>query len=219
MQAAQIIAFKDLLRAKFPLAHAAKPPAAVMPTGLACLDAMGLTAGSICEIVSAGASSGTGLLLVSLIRGPKDSLRQPVALVDAADAFDPASVSPEVLEQLLWLRCRRVERAMQATDLLLRDGNIPRVLLDLQLCPAREVREVPAQAWHRLRLLAEKSGTALCTFTAFQTVPCARSRLMLEQPHDLEAMETKREALLAALQGRVVRSAAMPACVVLAAAG
>lgn len=219
MQAAQIIAFKDLLRDRFPLAHAAKPAATAMPTGLACLDALGLTAGSICEIVSTSASSGTGLLLVSLIRGQKDSLRQPVALVDAADAFDPASVSPEVLEQLLWLRCRRVERAMQATDLLLRDGNMPRVLLDLQLCPAREVREVPAQVWHRLRLLAEKSGTVLCAFTAFQTVPCARSRLVLEQSYDLEAMEIKREVLLAALKGRVGRSAAMPQQVAMAAAG
>jgi hypothetical protein len=41
----------------------------------------------------------------------------------------------------------------------------------------------------------------------------------MEQAYDLGAMETKRETLLAALQGRVVRSAAMPARVAMAAAG
>lgn len=206
MQAAQIIAFKDLLRARFPQAHAVKLAAPVLSTGLACLDAAGMMAGSICEIVSAHVSSGAGLLRVALISGEKECTRQPAALVDGADAFDPASVPKEALEQLLWVRCHDVERAMQAADLLLRDGNIPRVLLDLQWCAAREVRQVPAPVWHRLRMLAEKSGAALCAFTPFQTVPCAKSRLVLEEPQMLEAMDTSREVLLASLKGRVVRS-------------
>jgi hypothetical protein len=218
MQPAEIIAFKDLLRAKFPLAHAVKLPAGVTRTGLACLDAMGWGAGSICEIVSAQASSGTGLLLVALIEGKNEASRQPVALVDGADGFDPASVSHEVLEQLLWVRCREVAQAVQAADLLLRDGNMPRVLLDLQGCPAHAVRQVPAHVWHRLRLLAEKSGAALCAFTSFQTVPCARSRLVLEHPHALEAMDLSREALLSALQGRVTRGRQLPEGLTLAAA-
>jgi hypothetical protein len=213
MQTAQIIAFKDLLSERFPEAHAVKLPSPTLSTGLACLDAAGMMAGSICEIVSTHVSSGAGLLRVALLTGEKETSRQPAALVDAADAFDPASVPQEALEQLLWLRCRNVDQAMQAADLLLRDGNIPRVLLDMQWCVAREVRQVPAPVWHRLRILAEKSGATLCAFTPFQTVPCAKSRLLLEQPQILEAMDTSRDVLLASLKGRVVRSSQMSAVV------
>jgi len=62
--AAKIIAFRELLRERFPEAHAVKPPVNALRTGVDCLDAAGLMAGSICEIVSGQTSAGTGLLLV-----------------------------------------------------------------------------------------------------------------------------------------------------------
>lgn len=210
MEAAKIIAFRELLRERFPEAHAVKPPVNALRTGVDCLDAAGMMAGSICEIVAGQASAGTGLLLVALLEGKEEVCRQPVVLVDGADAFDPAAVSPETRERLLWVRCREVAQAVQAADLLLRDGNIPRVLMDLQLCKASAVRQVPAHVWHRLKLLAEKTDAALCAFTPFQTVPCARSRIVLEQPHGLEALDMTRESLLASLQARVTRGGVMP---------
>jgi hypothetical protein len=217
--AAKIIAFRELLRERFPQAHAEKPPMSLIQTGVACLDEAGLMAGSICEIVSARNRTGAGLLLVALLEGKEEACRQPVALVDAADAFDPGMVSPEVRERLLWVRCREVAQAMQAADLLLRDGNIPRVLLDLQLCRTREVRQVPANVWHRLKLLAEKTDVSLCAFTPFQMVPCARSRVVMEQAHGLEALDMVREDLLASLQARVTRGGVGAAGLTLAAAG
>jgi hypothetical protein len=210
--AAKIIAFRELLKERFPEAHAEKPPESVVRTGLDCLDAAGLTAGSICEIVAEQkTSAGAGLVLVALLEGKEEACRQPVALIDAVDTFDPCAVSPEVRERLLWVRCREVSKAVQAADLLLRDGNIPRVLMDLQLCKAREVREVPAHVWHRLKLLAEKTDALLCAFTPFQTVPCARSRIVLEQIYGLEALDVPRERLLASLQARVTRGGALSA--------
>jgi len=210
--AAKIIAFRELLKERFPEAHAEKPPESVVRTGLQCLDAAGLMAGSICEIVGGQkTSTGAGLVLVALLEEKEEACRQPVALVDAADAFDPCAVSPEVRERLLWVRCGQVSQAVQAVDLLLRDGNIPRVLMDLQLCKAREIREVPAHVWHRLKLLAEKTDAVLCVFTPFQTVPCARSRIMLEQGYGLEALDVPRERLLGSLQARVSRGGAMAA--------
>jgi hypothetical protein len=203
--AANIIAFRELLRARFPEAHAAAHARHDFETGIACLDAAGIAPGCITEIASAHGSAGAGLILAALLEGGNDALQQPVALVDGADAFDPRDVPPEALGRLLWLRCRDAARAVRAADLLLRDGNIPRVLLDLQLCPAREVRQIPAQAWHRLRMLTEKGGAILCAFTSFQTVPCARSRLVLEQPQPLEALDAPRAVLLSSLKGRATR--------------
>ena len=205
--AAKVIAFRDLLHSKFPAAHAVPRPAvAAALTGIACLDAIGLAKGAITEVVGEAEGCGVGLLIAALLQR-ETAVREPTALVDARDIFDPCSVPMETLERLLWVRCRDVTKAMRVTDLLLRDGNIPLVILDLQGHAAREVQQVPASSWHRLRVLAEKSGVALCAFTPCVTVPCARARLMLEQRFTIESLEQPREELIAALRARVVRAA------------
>lgn len=206
--AAKIIAFRDLLHSKFPGAHAApRPEAEPRHVGIACLDAIGLAQGAITEVVGAMEGCGAGVLIGALLQR-KTAVREPTALVDGRDVFDPCSVPPEALDQLLWVRCREVSKAMRVTDLLLRDGNMPLVILDLQAHRSREVEQVPASSWHRLRVLAEKSGAALCAFTPCKTVPCARARLMLEQRFTLEALERPRTELVEGLRARVVRSAA-----------
>jgi hypothetical protein len=149
---------------------------------------------------------GAGILIAALLER-EITVREATALVDGRDAFDPFSVPSEALEHLLWVRCRDVAKAMRVTDLLLRDGNLPLVILDLQAQTTREVQSVPASSWHRLRVLAEKSGVALCAFTPCQTVPCARARLVLEQRFTLEAMERPRRELVECLRTRVVRAA------------
>ena len=173
--AANILSFREDLQARFPEAHAVRQMGSSVLTGIPCVDAAGITPGHITEFVSPCGSTGSGLVLAALMEGAEETLREQVALVDGADAFDPRTLSPQALGRLLWLRCHEVQKAVRATDLLLRDGNIPRVLLDLQLCPERALRQVPSQAWHRLRLLAERGGATLCVFTPLQAVPCARS--------------------------------------------
>ncbi|HSI65086.1 MAG TPA: hypothetical protein VLE43_18310 [Candidatus Saccharimonadia bacterium] len=206
---ANILPFRALLEARFPEAHAVRQMGSAVLTGIPCVDAVGITPGHITEFVSPLGSSGAGLLLTALLEGADETLREQVALVDGADTFDPRTLSPQALGRLLWLRCRDVQKAVRAADLLLRDGNIPRVLLDLQLCPERAVRQIPSQAWHRLRLLAEKSGAALCAFTPFQAVPCARSRLLLDRQLPLEVLDVARPDLLTSLNGRVIRRGAL----------
>lgn len=169
------------------------------------MDQMGMQPGRIHEIVSPSRGVGTGVVLSALLDSWGQEMRQPVALVDGADVFNPRDVSTETRERLLWLRCRDAEQAVKGADLLLRDGNIPRVLMDLVLCPPASLRKIPAQAWHRLRMLAEKSGALCCVFTAFQTVPCARSRLLMKQPHGLDAMDHPRAELASQLRGTVMR--------------
>jgi len=47
-----------------------------------------------------------------------------LTLVDGKDSFDPDPFTEAQCQQLLWLRCRDASQALQATDLLLRDGNL-----------------------------------------------------------------------------------------------
>lgn len=205
IQPANIVAFRDFLRARFPEAHAEHGhEVAAANSGLSCLDALGVGLGSITEIVGPPAGSGTGLLLASFLQR-EGTVTELTALVDGSDAFDPWSVPAEALERLLWVRCRKPEQAIRATDLLLRDGNIPLVLLDLQLHSLRAVQGLPSSVWHRLRLLAEKSGIRLCAFTPVRTVPCARTRMVVNHHFTLDDQYAARQNLAAQLRPLVER--------------
>ena len=76
--------------------------------------------------------------------------RRPLALVDANDSFDPDGATNEQLAALLWVRCTGLEQAVHATDLLLRDGNLPLVVLDLMMCDGRQAQAVHSSTCHRL---------------------------------------------------------------------
>lgn len=201
-----IVAFRDFLRARFPEAHAIQPglePAPVAGGG-SCLEALDLRKGAITELVAAMPGSGAGLLLAALLQR-EEACREITALVDGVDGFDPWSLAPSALERVLWLRCREPATAIRATDLLLRDGNIPLVVLDLQAHSAQAVRSLPSSVWHRLRMLAEKSGACLCAFTPVRTVTCAQTRAVLGQRWQLNDLFEERPTLLASLSVQVDR--------------
>ncbi len=201
---ANIIAFRDFLRARFPEAHAAQalPETRAAVTDGSWLDALSLQQGAITEVVTPRA--GAGLLVCGLLER-ESACRELTALVDGGDSFDPWSIDASALERLLWVRSREPSEAIRAGDLLLRDGNIPLVILDLQTHTQRAVQGLPSSTWHRLRMLAEKSGAALCVLTPVRAVMCARTRVRLE--HDFESMEPleNRAALLGALPLKVER--------------
>ena len=202
---ANVIALRDHLRAKFPAAHADRAAgAAPHATGIPCLDAAGLAKGALTEIVGQRPGCGVALLIHALLER-ETAVREVTALVDGSDAFDPWSAAPQALERLLWARCTSPLQAVKAADLLLRDGNVPLVLLDLQLHAPRQAARIPAHAWHRLRFLAEQGGVALCVFTPCELVPCARARVRLDHVFTLEDLHRPRPELIAGLQARTLR--------------
>lgn len=205
-----IVAFRDFLKARFPEAHADLPvcdaPAMAAPR-VSCVDSLGLRKGAITEVVAPVASCGGGLLIAALLER-ENACREFTALVDGSDAFDPWSLTAAALEKVLWVRCRESAQAIRAADLLLRDGNIPLVVLDLQSQPARAVQGLPSSVWHRLRMLAEKSGACLCAFTPVRTVGCAQTRVVLQHRWHLMDQYQVRSALLSALPVRMDRQRA-----------
>jgi hypothetical protein len=102
-----------------------------------------------------------------------------IALIDGRDSFDPATLPPEALRHLLWVRCQEAGQAFKAADLLLRDGNFPLVLLDLVLNPPNELRHIPTTSWYRLQRLTETSSIALLVMSRHSVVASAQVKLIL----------------------------------------
>jgi hypothetical protein len=206
-----IVRLRSVLRERFPEAHprgraegSGEETGPVFETGLPCLDALGIEPGGITEIVSPAPGNASALVLASLLCRSVER-RRFAALVDGRDSFDPQVLGPGKDEGLLWVRCRKADEALRATDLLLRDGNLPLVLLDLVLNPARELKGIPGSAWFRLRGLAEESGAVLLAFTPEKTVTSARLRLSLDKALTLDAFGQTREEIEERLSPRVTR--------------
>jgi recombination protein RecA len=160
-----------------------KPRLEVFSTGIAEVDAGiaretgtgGLPRGALSEICGAGSSGRTSLMfsLLAQVTG-NQSRREFCAVVDATDAFHPASAenSGVDLSRLLWVRCgtssgnrtaafNALEKALKVTDLLLQSGGFGLVAVDLGDIAPEVARRVPLTSWFRFRRAVENTPTAL----------------------------------------------------------
>jgi hypothetical protein len=171
----------------------------VLPTGLAAIDDVtgGLPLGAVTEIIAAAPSCGSHLLLGQLLAATR-ATRTRVALVDAADSFDPSSFPEDTLTHLVWVRCTSAS-ALPITDLLTRDANLGLVVLDLRHVPDRDLRRTPASFWYRLQRAAEPTDLALVVITPRASVPSAQVRFVLNTAHSTAALDADRPVLLATL--------------------
>ena len=178
---------------------------AVWPTGLSQIDNIlngGLPCSAITELTCPKPSSGSALLNFALLRQAQES-RQWAALVDGMDSFDPARIGEEPFPRFLWVRCRNATQALQASDLLLRDGNLALVILDLRMNPAAELRKVSSAMWHRYQRLLEPNSTALFVITPRALVSNARARIELTSQFTLDALDKTENELLTELEVRL----------------
>ncbi len=135
----------------------------VVSTGIPEIDSSvgGLPRGALTEICGPACSGRTSLLLSALASRTAEG--EVCALVDARDSFDPqtASAAGVALQQLLWVRCRNIDQALRATDLLIQGGGFGLVAVDLSDVPPQTVRYVPLNAWFRFRRAVEDTPTIL----------------------------------------------------------
>ena len=182
MSVLQISDLRRQLREKFPAAHRTPVPT----ENVSEPQKLEFAAGHLSEIVAPKPSSGISLIVSELLDEPRDL---PIALVDGRDTFDPASYRNEQCRLLLWLRCHKTQQALQCVDLLLRDGNLPLVLLDLHLVCERELRQIPNNLWHRLKTQARDSGATLVAMTPRPLIPSPHRRLTLNGHFTLDHLE------------------------------
>jgi hypothetical protein len=165
----KIIELRQILAQRFPAQNSS--PIALIATGLPGLDQIlggGLLRGAITQLIAPLPSTGSTLFLQEMIHAFQQQA-QLVALVDGADCFEPVSIA----DHFLWVRCRYALEAVKATDLLLRDGNIPVTILDLKQNREVELRRIPGQTWYRLQRVAEETQTTLLLLTRHRLAPNA----------------------------------------------
>ncbi len=209
---ANIVQLRDLLGQRFPrvrMGLAEKLPARpCFATGVAQIDGLlqgGLPKGVLTELVSAQA--GGALTLRRILRHAAEEW-QRVALIDGTDAFDPAGLNNELLAGLLWVRCTDAAQALKAADLVLRDGNMPLVILDLHGNPAKQLRKIPGTTWYRLQRIIEPTPTALLIVTPKPMVSSAEVRLSLANQFTLQSWEQTEAELVSRMKFVLQRAAA-----------
>jgi hypothetical protein len=151
----------------------------------------GLPKSAITELSSPQVSAGSALLLCALLENAQRE-GHFLALVDGRDSFDPSALGTlgnGRLPNLLWVRCTKALDAVKATDLLLRDGNFPLVVLDLVLNPSAELRKIPQTNWYRLQRLVETAPTALLVVTRVSMISSAQLKLSLDNIWSLTDLE------------------------------
>jgi recombination protein RecA len=133
------------------------------PAGVPEIDRLtgGLPRGGLTEICGPASSGRTSVLMAAMAARTKAA--EVCALVDARDAFDPQSAAEAGvrLGQLLWVRCRNVDQALRAADLLIQGGGFGLIALDLGDTPARMARAIPLPVWFRMRRAVENTPTIL----------------------------------------------------------
>jgi len=144
------------------LVRGARPeiPPSPLASGVPALDRLlggGFPGGRLSEVAGPPSSGRTSLALALLARATRAGAL--CAVVDVADAFDPASADAAGvdLERTLWVRAPRLREALRCSERLLEARGFALVLLDLAVA---DLRIAPA-AGPRLARLAAGTGTAL----------------------------------------------------------
>jgi hypothetical protein len=102
------------------------------------------------------------------------------------------------------VRCSQAFEAIKATDLLLRDGNFPLVIVDLVFDDPEDLRKIPQTSWYRLQRLVETTSTACLVLSRQSMVSGAQLKIVLENSWSLETFEEK--VAISRLQFRIQRS-------------
>jgi hypothetical protein len=201
---AKIVDLRALLAERFP--SPPLPPQHVLVTGIPSLDQItggGLRKNCLTELISPNLSGGSASFVAAMIHSAHRD-RYFLALIDGADSFDPEQLGNDILRHLLWVRCHTTPEAIKSTDLILRDGNFPLVIIDLVLNPANELRKIPQTSWYRFQRLVETTSTAVLVLTRSNTVSSAELKLVLENVWTLQSY--RRENPTSRLQLRVRRA-------------
>jgi len=199
----KITELRQLLAQKFPQQSKSRNGDA-FPTGIASIDEQtrgGLPKGAVIEIT--GSLGGSSLFLSALLQAAARS-RSFLGLVDGSASFDPQAVARKHLRRLLWMVCRNADHAIKAADLLLHDGNLPLVVLDLQLNPPTQLRKIPASTWFRFQQAVENKAVAFVVITPQPMVSSAAMRIIFPKPWTLPSLQRRREHLLDELEIKVV---------------
>ena len=154
------------------------------PTGIRELDRLlsgGFPRGRLSEMAGPASCGRTSLALHLLAQTTRAG--EMAAVVDAADAFDPASAEAAGvrLERVLWVRPPLPREALRSTERLLEAHGFALILLDQTSLPPFPH---PSSVWLRLTRAAASTGTALVVLSTLRTLGAsAELALQLKPTH------------------------------------
>jgi hypothetical protein len=152
----------------------------------------GLLQGAITEVCGSGA--GGSLLLAAVVNAAvRDGFF--IGFIDAVNSFEPSDWANDYLRRILWVMCGAAAPALRAADILLRDGNLSVIILDLQMVPAAQLRRIPVSTWHRFQRVLEPTGTAFVVLSLQPLVESVPVRMAIHTDLNLETMHLPRAAL------------------------
>lgn len=132
-------------------------------TGVAEIDSLtgGLPRGALTEVFGPACAGTTSFLFSAL--SARTEHQEACAFIDGSDTFDPCSAAAAGvdLKKLLWVRCRSIDQALRATDLLLQSGGFSFIAVDLSDISPKLVRHVPLDSWFRFQRTVEDTSTIL----------------------------------------------------------
>ena len=133
----------------------------LLPTGV---NGLSFPRGAITEVYGAPSSGKTTVLQKLLATATASG--EFCTLIDASDSFDPVTAARAGCQfaRLLWVRCRSIEPAIKAADLLLHGGGWGVVALDMTGIPSSIVRKLSMSWWYRFRRVVENSPTVMVVF-------------------------------------------------------
>ena len=196
----KIIQLRKFLAERFPQQ---KITHLLTPTGWSLLDALlggGLPKGAITQLIIPHISAGGAIVLHEMIEAMHQH-SQCVALIDGKNSFEPSTDYP----LLLWIRCQNVPQALKATDLVLRDSNLPLSILDFKQNSETELRKIPGTTWYRFQRIAEENKSTLLTITRHPLVSSAQISILLTHQLRIDDLTSFRPEIINLFSLEIVR--------------
>ncbi len=178
------------------------------PTGWSPLDSLlggGLPKGAITQLLVPNISSGGAIVLHEIIEAMHDA-SQYVALIDGTDCFEPFADHP----LLLWIRCRNAAQALKATDLILRDGNVPLSILDFKQNSEKELRKIPSPTWYRFQRITEENKTSLLVMTRHPVSSSAQITISMTHQLYINDLSSQMRDIVKLVSLEIVRMRTQP---------
>jgi hypothetical protein len=199
-QSPEIIELRKILAERFPQQRGTH---LLTPTGWPPLDSLlggGLPKGSITQLIVPTVSAGGAIVLHEIIEAMHEH-SQCVALIDGKNSFEPSTDYP----LLLWIRCQNAVQALKATDLVLRDSNLPFSILDFKQNSDTELKKIPGTMWYRFQRIIEENKSTLLAITRSPVVSSAQINIMLTHHLIIDDMTSLRSEIVKLLSLEIVR--------------
>jgi hypothetical protein len=196
----KIIELRKILAERFPQE---KGTHLLTPTGWPPLDSLlggGLPKGSITQLIVPHISAGGAIVLHEIIEAMHEH-SQCVALIDGKNSFEPSTDYP----LLLWIRCQNAVQALKATDLVLRDSNLPFSILDFKQNSDTELRKIPGTIWYRFQRILEENKSTLLAITRSPVVSSAQINITLTHHLLIDDMTSLRSEVIKLFSLEIIR--------------